>query len=172
MIKLETEYGTYEADTMQEVRKLASKGKAKAARAAQEREANYKRAREKAGAQAFQILARKVKGEEFPRAWTFFSNANRNGPVKELPREHSWQCKLEIETPDSERGTYDFSYHAFLGSVCNGSGFAIAIILQDTYRGVSGGARSVFAVGVHNGAVAIEEIPTVTIEDFHPSRHN
>ncbi len=153
-----------ERDAKRELRRLAKA--AEVARAVAEK--LRKAARLKAEAGAYRVLHFAAGRETFPPAWKLYR-----------PGVHKWAEHLAkpavgkrhttfVQLDDGWTEIEHYAFH-FVGAVCNGSGFAHAIVLQDR----DDLARVVvYAVAAEGGQWALADCPGITPERFPAPRSN
>jgi len=160
MVKLETENGCFEAETIKEAQRAERKAARANDRKAAERRKLHDLALVHAAAQGFAILARKAEGKTFPAGWRFCPAGHPNATVHRGNGEFDRSCRLVIET-ETGKGDWDFYAWRFVGNVENGAGWTMAIAMQR-----EDGSVSLHAVGIIDGEVATAIIPGVDVNEF------
>lgn len=167
MVKIETENGVFEAETIKAAEKLAKAAAKKAEKERIEKSRLQQVAHVKAEAQAYRIMAAKMRPEgRMPRGWVFHSHVAAPYEPVQLTGEY-WDKRIVVET-ESGKGTANFYGRDVLeGWVENGSGYCIAVVIR--YDGMP---SAVLAVGTHEGELAMAEVYGITASEFNQSKKN
>lgn len=163
MVTLETPYGKFEGDTVKDAQKLARKAEREGKKQEEIRAAKRTLARMRAEAQAFRIMRAKMTREDgLPRRWNFAVGGTQYREVSVTGGEDYYADQtLTVGTEDG-RGSHGIYGARFVGDVCAGSGYTIAVVLRE--RGDD--KDTVYAVGTNEGELVLESLPTVTLADF------
>lgn len=173
MVKIENEYGVFEADSEAEALK-ASRKAARAAKAAYKKKEKLRdKAADLAKLSAFKYLSKIVAGESAAKAWIVYppsspysakSNLNRitGGNVLGFKSYSTERSKSSI---DCESGEYETYWENLIGTVIDGSCSHRLIFTKDT----STGEVRCYAVGVYGGVVHLELLEGVSPDYFNVS---
>lgn len=168
MIKIECNGIVVEAETEKEARKeLRKLVKAQEAERVKESE-RYHHAKQKAESGAYRVLSRFMSGDEFPRGWTFYAPSDDWARHLFNPLRNDTGGRLRAHKLNTQYGelTLDHYGNDLMGAVCNGSGFCWIVFLRDT----NNGATACYAVGGHEGHLALAECPSIKPEQFRNSK--
>jgi hypothetical protein len=150
MVRIEIDGAAFEAETMREARKLASKAEREAKRAEAARAASRAVAMGRAESAAFHLYDVGLRPGGPPRGLRFYAADDRYfGSDRVRPNEYGETMKYETSEGD---GTFVHSGYRVHGCIRNGAGFDVAVVLSDT------GAPDRFdmlAVGIEDGIVAL-----------------
>lgn len=158
MVTLETEHGEFRAETLTDATKAARKAAAQARRAQKRRNQYHDIALTRAKVKAWWLATFLLEGREFPSGWILHQPGSTFSPSKILPAHHSWDLRVMVETEDGQ-AEGSFYRHELIGTVENGSGYTIGLFIADPER--PSDPPEYYAVGVHQGVLAIERFPGV-----------
>lgn len=160
MIKIESEYGTVEADSFKEAEKELKRLKKITVTKQKKDSENYEYAEPKAKANAYWIYSKYFSDGKFPKAWRIrkFDEQHLSVTLKEKKVHndtfvlHFYQhSPLEIQ----------FASNQCKGYLENGTGYPMAFFLVS-----DDGTEDVRAVGVHENQVVTVSIPGMLMEYF------
>lgn len=163
-MRLETEHGTYEADSEDALMKLARAGKRKHAALQKEKEARRNQANLQAESMAYRILERFVQGDDPVLGWDFDERGAPYSVAVELD-----DCGHEtiiLDRPDGRLPwrQYGYSLHASVAG-CAGTN-VIFLRDNDEPHGIHA-----LAVGSHEGVLGFARLPLcITPEWFKEAR--
>ena len=158
MIVIETENGRFEGETEREALRLARKARRESAKREHLAAIARKRAYDRARCEGFNILARKLSGQGFPRGWRFIPAGDPHCPT--IERRGESLRRIVIETEDG-RGELEFYKIEILGIVENGAGWAMGVFV------VNDGKTELWSVGADGSATAIAHCPGILPSEFN-----
>jgi hypothetical protein len=164
MIKVSSELGEFQGDTLEQATKALRAAERAAKRDEKRRGELYKLAMMRARATGYSILARFASRDRFPRGWKYYPTGDKHGPreLEYTPRgQFMTRHSVLFDTPDGQ-AKFDFIGHRVIGHVWNGAGFTIAFFLQDDTTG----EVSAHCLGVADDVPAMDSLPEVAVAHF------
>lgn len=160
MIKIESEYGTIEAENFKEAEKELRRLKKITVTKQKKDSENYEYAELKAKANAYWIYSRYFSDGKFPKAWRIrrFDEQHLGVTLKEKGYSND---TFVIHFYQNSPLEITFSSNQCKGYLENGSGFPIAFFLVS-----DDGTEDVRAVGVHEDQVVTISVPGIVMEYF------
>jgi len=159
MVKIETEFGTFEADTEKEAMKAMAKGKRAHQKAEAERQERCKLACLRADSMAYRIMRTIAKGETFGRGWRLHTPGHSYSAAKT-----SYEGTRQVTTFMCQEGTFADRFYGYtvVSAITNGCGWAVGFFLREDATGETVG----YAVGAEGDAGAWVEVPGLTEGHF------
>lgn len=163
MVTIEVNGVRVECDDAKAARKALRDAEKRAAKEQAERDRCYGAARTQAESKAYRILWHKAKHEAMPRGWRLYEEHEpyAKGLFSALPVEFGYGWKHEIEC-ECGRVALEHYGSTLVGVVCNGAGYALALVLHDNTTH----EETVFAVGADGGHIALADVPGVVADEF------
>ncbi len=160
MFKIETDHGTYEADTEKEAMKAMRAGARRDRKERDAREAKARVAHLRAKANGFDILTRVQGDEGIPRGWRYYPIGHKHGACQHAGEQDPYSCKRSVRF-EAEGGSVTESFYGYevLGALTNGAGFCTAFWLQDTNDRTR--PPEAYALGVEDGIAAWVQLPAL-----------
>jgi hypothetical protein len=161
-------------DDPKTVRKALAKVRREEKKAEQVRSEASDVAYAEAQANGYKVLSRKASGESFPDGWRLYRPGDKWAQHLFTTGEdddgndfyRGWTTRLSL----SSNAFLRHYGNDFLGAVCNGSGFAWLVFLQEVnFSDASRGPILCYAVGSHDGVVRLADCPGIDMSDFQSS---
>ncbi len=163
-VKLITEHGTFESDSIAGIEKDLRKAKREEKKRNAEIAANGTLANTRAAANGFHLLHRFLVDGKPPRGWRYYAAGHKYGPKLREHRDCAERLYHEAFYETQCGSVWADHYgHVVLGNVWDGGGHTLCIFLQDNQHPEK---LYCLAPGIAGDQLRTVELPGITIDVF------